>query len=65
MRQSPCRFTLDAPLIPIGVLGAQMAQDHAAGAAVHPAGDAEALRSPLGTDDVCHLDIHHLNEQWR
>jgi hypothetical protein len=52
---------LDAPLIPIGVLGTQMTQQHPPGTGVHPAGDAQALRARFGANDLRHVFLNHLD----
>jgi hypothetical protein len=63
MRQPPRRLVEDLPLIPIGVLGAEVTQEHAPRAAVHPAGNAQALGPGLGAKDLRHFVVQHLNVQ--
>jgi hypothetical protein len=61
MRKSPSGRKKDALLIPIGVLGSQMAQEHAPGAGIHRAGDPQSLGAGFGANDSRHFVIHYFD----
>ena len=62
MRQSPGRLMTDALVIPVGVLAAEVAENHLPGAGVHGAGNTETL-SGLGSKGLDHRVIHDLNDE--
>jgi len=61
MRQSPGSLFYDTRLIPVRVLGTKVAEKHAPGTAVHVTGDAQALDSRHGAEDIRHIVVYYLD----
>src|SRR5258706_13264604 len=64
MGEPPRHFLLKAPLIPVRVLGGEMAGDHAPGGPEEVACDLQALGSRHDTEDLRHFVVHHLDIPW-
>jgi len=60
MGEPPRHFLLKAPIIPVRVLGGEVAGDHAPGRLEEVARDLQALGSGHGTEDLRHFVVHYL-----
>jgi hypothetical protein len=61
MGEPPRHFLLKAPLIPVRVLGGEVAGEHVPGGAEEVARDLQALGSGHATEDLRHLIVHYLD----